>query len=383
MILRPAEHADLDPSRPPQGLSGGPLPRLDDRSISPDALAGRTLDWFRDAVGRTPLAHMRVGVDGRLRDIYLKLESANPCGSVKDRTAWSLVQSIGVERLLDQDLVLVESTSGNLGVVLAVIARLAGVRFIAVIDPRTPPRMVAEMRTHAAVLDLVTTPDRFGGYLQNRIRRVRELCATIPGAIWVNQYSSDANPAAHRRATAPEIDMQMDGHTEVVFAPVSTGGTLAGIAGYFRSKRPATRLVAVDAVGSIVFNDHAGPRRLTGIGASRKSDFLRPWQYDEVILVHDAEAFAVCRDLHAATGVALGGSSGAVLAACCRYLSAHPEVRRPVCIVADGGGRYCETIYNDDWLGNADLLRGLARLVSPVSGWRLAFTAIDEVRGCP
>jgi cysteine synthase A len=382
MILRqPVGQVALDRSRPARDAPGAPFPRLD-AGVGEDP-EGRTLEWFRAAIGRTPLARIRVRVEGVLRDVYLKLESANPCGSVKDRTAWALVESIGVERLRRRNLVLVESTSGNLGVVLAVIARLAGVGFVAVVDPRTPPRMVAEMRAHGADLDLVTTPDRFGGYLQSRIRRVQELCAALPGAVWVNQYSSDANPATHRRTTAPEIDLQMDGDVDALFAPVSTGGTLAGIAAYYRSRRPRTRIVAVDAAGSIVFTDRAGPRRLTGIGASRKSAFIRPWHYDEFTLVDDAEAFAVCRELHAATGIALGGSSGAVLAACCRYLGAHPEVRRPVCVVADGGARYRETIYDDDWLGCADLVRGRARLVSPVSGWRLAFSATDEVRGCP
>lgn len=353
-------------------------------AIAPDReRSPATFEGLRAVIGRTPLARIEVHVDGRVRDVYLKLESANPYGSLKDRTALSLVESIGVERLRGGDIVLIESTSGNLGVALAAIARLVGVRFIAVVDPKTPPRMLEEMRSYGADVEMLFTPDARGCYLQGRLRRVRELCDTVPGGVWVNQYANQANPNAHQLTTAPEIDVQTEGRLDAVFVPVSTGGTLTGVARYLRASHHETRIIAVDVVGSIVFGDDGRRQRLTGIGASRKSDFIRPWHYDEVRLVSDSQAFAFCRALQASTGIALGGSGGAVLAACCQYLALHPEVRWPVCVMADGGERYRQTIYDDRWLGQEDLELAPVLLASPVSGARFEFLATDDLRECP
>ncbi len=331
-------------------------------------------------VARQPVG--AVARDPRIRDVYLKLESANPFGSIKDRAALRLVESIGAKRLRHGETVLVESTSGNLGVALAGIARLAGVGFIAVVDPKTPPWMLREMRSRGAGVELVASPDADGCYLRGRLRRVRELCEEVPGGTWVNQYSNPANPLAHQRGTAPEIDLQSDRRVDAVFVGVSTGGTLAGVARYFRGRHPRTRIIAVDAAGSVVFSDDSRRQRLTGIGASRKSDFIRPWHYDEVRLVSDSRAFAFCRALAASTGIALGGSSGAVLAACCQYLAVHPEVRWPVCIAADGGDRYRQTIYDDQWLGLQDLELAPVLLASPASGARFEFRATGDLREC-
>jgi N-(2-amino-2-carboxyethyl)-L-glutamate synthase len=358
-------------------------PRLDRPGSARAAVEELSLDGLRQDVGRTPLGRIRVVIDGCERDVYLKLESANPFGSIKDRTAWSLVSSIGLERLLREEIVLVESTSGNVGIALAAIARLAGISFTAVVDPKTPPRILDEIASLGAKLDMVTTPDAAGGYLQSRLRRVDELCAEMPNAVWVDQYSNEANPLAHLLGTGPEIDVQTDGASDVLFVAVSTGGTLAGVARHFREQSPRTRIVAVDAVGSIVFSEEGGPRRLTGIGASRKSDFVREWHYDEVVLVPDALAFAFCRALHRDTRIAVGGSAGAVLAACCRWLSDHPEVRRPVCIVPDGGSRYRNTVYHDGWVGSEVLEHERELVASPNSGEPFRFEATTEVRPCP
>jgi 2,3-diaminopropionate biosynthesis protein SbnA len=355
-------------------------------------LSGCGLDWshaewptlhkLRTSIGRTPLARIVVRIDGTPRDVHLKLESANPYGSLKDRTAWSLVQSIGLERLRHSPA-LVASTSGNLGLALAAIARLAGVRFIAVVDPCLPPGICREMRAQGAQLETVSAPDPQGGYLGSRLRRVQELCTAMPGCLVADQYCSSANPAAHLLTTAPEIQQQMNGAVDAIFVAVSTGGALAGIARYFRAHNPAVRLIAVDAVGSVVFTDAAGPRRLTGIGSSRKSAFLSRELYDNVVMIPDAQAFAVCRSLHDATGIAVGGSGGAVLAACCQVLAAHPRIRWPVCLIPDGGYRYRETIYSDEWVGPAVLGNLGEFLTCPGSGERYEFLSTGEVRGYP
>lgn len=301
-------------------------------------------------IGRTPVSAIRLHTGGAAIDVWLKLESANPGGSCKDRTALSLIEDLERRGLLDPQSMIVESTSGNLGVALAFICRAKGYRFTAVVDPKAPAEIVARMSRLGAVIDKVDEPDGTGGYLLTRLARVRELCATSARCVWPDQYSNLQNPEIHCRTTAPEMWQQMDGCVDAVFVAVSTGGTLAGVSRFFRDIAPATRIVGVDAVGSVIFGTPPGPRKLNGIGSSRPSTFLKPADYDAHLLVSDADAFGMCQLLQRDLGLSVGGSSGAVLAACARYVCEHPEIRRPVCICADGGANYASTIFNESWL---------------------------------
>lgn len=287
---------------------------------------------------------------GRVRRLHLKLEGLNPCGSLKDRTAIWLLRSLEERGRLRPDTVIIESTSGNLGVALAWLASQRGYRFVAVIDPKTTSENVARLKMFGAELELVTEPDSSGGYLLSRLARVRELCRGSDRFVWTDQYANPANPLAHYLSTAPEINAQLAGRVEVLFVPVSTGGTLAGIGRYFRQVSPETRIVAVDAEGSIALGGEPRPRQLIGVGASRRSSFLTPYLYDQLTYVSDAEAFAFCRALFSSTGIKAGGSSGCVLVAASRYLTLHPEADRVVCICADRGDRYDSTIFDDGWL---------------------------------
>lgn len=301
-------------------------------------------------VGNTPLARIALRIHGRHRVVYLKLEGANPCGSLKDRTAQSLIEELEQRGALERGSVLVESTSGNLGVALAWIARRRGYRFIAVIDPKTTSENVSRLLRLGARIELVDTPDEAGGYLLARIERVRQLCASSPAYVWPDQYANPANPRAHEQGTGPELLQQLAGDLDAVFVAVSTGGTLAGLARFLRRESPGTRIIAVDAYGSVALGGSPGPRLLTGIGASRPSSFVTADLYDEHILVRDAEAFAFCRALASATGLAVGGSSGATLAACAHVLARDPDHERVACLCADRGQSYASTIYSNRWL---------------------------------
>ncbi len=298
--------------------------------------------------GNTPIARIALTIHGRTRTVHLKLEGANPCGSLKDRTAASLVDDLEQRGLLRRGSTLVESTSGNLGVALASIARRRGYPFLAVVDPKTTPENLARLRRLGARIELVETPDEAGGYLLSRLQRVHELCASSDAFVWPDQYSNPANPRAHEHGTAPELLEQLHGQLDAIFVPVSTGGTLAGIARFLRRESAATRIVAVDALGSVALGGRAGPRLLTGIGSSRRSSFASTDLYDERVLVGDAEAFAFCRALAAQTSIRVGGSSGATLAACARVL-ADADLERVVCLCADRGENYASTIYDDGW----------------------------------
>jgi 2,3-diaminopropionate biosynthesis protein SbnA len=314
--------------------------------------------------GRTPIVQVVLTIAGRKRLVHLKLEGANPYGSLKDRTAASLLDDLEKRGLLRPGSVVVESTSGNLGVALAAFARARGYRFLAVIDPKTTIENLARLRQLGARIDIVRTPDSQGGYLLSRLERVAELCASSERFVWPDQYTNPANPAAHEHGTGPELFEQLHGELDAVFVPVSTGGTLAGIARFLRRESPAARIVAVDAAGSVALGGRAGPRLLTGIGASRRSSFLTLDLYDQHVLVRDPEAFACCRALASAAGIGTGGSSGAALAACARLLAAQPELDRVACLCPDGGDTYASTIYDDHWLAHHGITLDVSALRS-------------------
>jgi N-(2-amino-2-carboxyethyl)-L-glutamate synthase len=303
-----------------------------------------------ERIGNTPMRRLRMSIGGRNVTVCLKLEGYNPAGSSKDRTAAALIGDLEQHGRLNSSSVIVESTSGNLGVALAYLCHKLGYAFVAVIDPKTTAENRARMLAHGARLELVETQDANGGYLMSRLNKVRELCALSTRYVWTNQYSNHANPRAHYESTAPEIYRQMGGRVDAIFVPVSTGGTLVGIARYLREVSPSTRIIAVDAVGSVVFGGPSEPRKLTGIGSSRRSDFIQPDHYDEHILVSDLNAFAMCRRIAELSDISVGGSSGAVVYACSQYLAQHSEVEIAACLCADRGENYASSIFDDEWL---------------------------------
>ncbi len=296
----------------------------------------------------TPLCPVTVLVRDRPRAILLKLEGLSPAGSIKGRTARFLVDALAVEGRLGPGTTLIESTSGNLGVGLAIVAAARGYRFHAVVDPKVPTAALKRMRHLGATVEMVADADPNGAYLGARLARVHERCASSDTFVWTDQYGSDANPRAHEMGTGPEVLAQA-GVVDAVFAAVSTGGTAAGLARFFSVVSPSTRTIAVDVEGSVVFGGAPGPRLLTGLGSAQRSRFLPPGLV-EAMIVSDEQAIRACRALWACSGIKVGGSSGAVIAACSRYLARHPEVERAVCVCADGGENYADTIYDDAWL---------------------------------
>jgi 2,3-diaminopropionate biosynthesis protein SbnA len=321
-------------------------------------------------IGDTPIRRIRLLIDGKSRSAYLKLEGHNPGGSIKDRTAFGLLQSLEATGQLRAGGRLIESSSGNLAISLAMLSRDRGYQFTAVVDPTMTAENIRRLRALGAETRIVESPDETGGYLLSRLARVKEMLVEDPGLVWTNQYSNAANPEAHYLGTAPEIHRQMEHRVDAVFVAVSTGGSLAGIGRFFREASPDTRIIAVDARGSVVLGGSPGVRKLTGVGSSRRSEFVTPGLYDEIVYVGDCEAFAVCRALDAATGMKIGGSSGAGLAACARYLQTHDKVERAVCICADRGENYASTIFSNSWLAQNGLEIG-RRHLGPVSEIRL------------
>jgi 2,3-diaminopropionate biosynthesis protein SbnA len=250
---------------------------------------------------------------------------------------------------------LIESSSGNLAIGLAMLARDRGYHFTAVVDPKITAENLDRLRNLGASTHLVDTPDETGSYLPARLDYIREALEGDRDLVWTDQYSNRANPLAHYTYTAPELYQQMEEKVDAVFVAVSTGGTLAGIGRYFRQVSPHTRIIAVDARGSAALGGVPGNRKLVGIGSSRRASFLESGFYDDLLYIEDCEAFAFCRALDKATGIRIGGSSGACLAACARMLERHGKLERAVCLCADRGENYASSIYSDTWLARNKL----------------------------
>lgn len=321
----------------------------------------------------TPLEQIQVNIAGRRLTVSLKLESFNRHGSIKDRTAAALLESLRASSALSPETEVVESTSGNLGIALAARCAELGLRFRAVVDPRTPSRTIARIRELGACVDMVDAQDETGGYLLTRLARIRALLAEDGvHRVWPNQYGSEANPRAHETGTGPELLYQAGPELDAVFVAVSTGGTLAGIARCLRRERPDVEIVAVDSAGSVALGGRPGPRLLTGIGSSQRSAFLEPWMYDTKYAISDDRAVAVCRALRYTGGPWVGGSSGAAIAACLEHLERNPRISHPAVICPDHGRGYADTLYDDQWLAKAGLYPGLGHAERMLFAPRLA-----------
>ncbi len=301
----------------------------------------------------TPIVDVALRIGGVRRVVGLKLEGHHPGGSIKARTAVALIDDLERAGRLTPGDTLVESTSGNLGVALARIAEQRGYRFVAVVDPKIDPSLADRMRAASAEIVMVDEPDAGGGYLLTRLAEVRRLMQQRR-MVCCDQYENPANPAAHFDGTGPELLAQRP-DLDAIFVATSTGGTLAGISRYLRAARSPATVVAVDAHGSRTFGGRPARRLLNGIGSSRPSSFLTPADYDHVALVGDREAIAACHALRSGAQISVGGSSGAALAACSRFLVEHPGVSRAVCICPDDGSNYAHTLFDAHWLAANDM----------------------------
>jgi 2,3-diaminopropionate biosynthesis protein SbnA len=303
-----------------------------------------------DCVGNTPVVALRRLFPEPGVEVLAKLELMNPGGSMKDRSARYIIEAGLAEGSIRPGSTVVESSSGNFGIALAMAALLHGLRFVCVVDPKTTTANVALLRRLGATVEIVSEPDEAGGYLHTRIRRVKELVAEMPGAVWINQYANDRNWQAFYHGTGAELAQQLVRPPSHLFAPVSTTGSILGCSRRLRERFPDLRVIAVDAVGSVIFGSAPASREIPGIGSSRVPELFRPEEIDDVVHVDDVEAADCCRDLLATEGIFAGGSSGAVVAAIRRTLPRLASPSRVLAIFPDRGDRYLDLVYDDDWL---------------------------------
>ncbi|MFC8361400.1 2,3-diaminopropionate biosynthesis protein SbnA [Streptomyces griseorubiginosus] len=302
-------------------------------------------------IGNTPLVHMENLLPGFGSKVYAKLERFNPGGSIKDRSALRmLVDAVRSGELRPGESVVIESSSGNLAVGLAQVCRYFGLRFICVVDGKTTGQNLAVLNAFGAEVEVITERDTATGeYLPARLRRVRELVASTANAFWPNQYANPLNPRAHE-VTMREIARSLDGRVDYLFASVSTFGTLKGCADHIHDEGLDTTVVAVDALGSAIFGLESTARLIPGHGASVVPPLMDPQAADDVVHISDLECVAACRRLVAREAILAGGSSGATVAALRKYADRIPDGSNCVLIFPDGGDRYLDTIYCDEWV---------------------------------
>jgi cysteine synthase A len=301
-------------------------------------------------IGATPLVGLNRLLPGSPFRTFAKLEAANPGGSIKDRSAYvMLANAIDAGLAVPGRSVVVESSSGNLGIGLAQACRYFGLRFICVVDPRTNAQNIAIMRAFGTEVEVVTARDpATGEYLPTRKRRVRELVATLPDAYCPDQYANPANAWAHR-TTMREIVEALGGRLDYLLCSISSCGTLRGCAEYAREQGLPVRIVAVDAEGSAITRPARGPRLLPGHGATVAPALYRAGLADEVVHVSDLDCVVGCRRLAGREAILAGGSSGAVVSALLRMADRIPVGATCVLIMPDSGERYLDTIYDDAW----------------------------------
>ncbi|MFI5779582.1 2,3-diaminopropionate biosynthesis protein SbnA [Nocardia sp. NPDC051570] len=282
-------------------------------------------------------------------EVFLKVEHLNPTGSVKLKAARYLIND-AEKRYTDlTGKVIVESSSGNLGIALAMICASRGYRFRCVVDPNTNRQAIAEMIAYGAEIHEVTERDTNGGFLGTRIAVINDWTAGDPDVIWLNQYQNPSNPVAHMALTGPELAAAFH-RIDYLFVGVGTGGTIRGIVDYFGSLGSSTTIVAVDTAGSVTFGGTAGPRFIPGIGASRVPAHVDGLAVDHIELVDERCAVRECHLLARAYGLLAGGSTGSVVAAIRRYAATFEQSDVVVGISADSGHRYLSTIFNPQWV---------------------------------
>lgn len=296
-----------------------------------------------EMVGGTPLlepVHYNAahGLKARL---LLKLESANPAGSVKDRVARSIIEDAEATGRLQPGGTIVEPTSGNTGIGLAAIGAARGYRVILTM----PDTMSVERRNivKAYGADVVLTPGAAG--MQGAVNKADELVEQLPGAILAGQFTNPANPAAHYATTGPEIWADTDGQVDALVAGVGTGGTISGTGRYLKEQNPAVHVVAVEPAASpLLSGGAAGPHKIQGIGANFIPATLDRSIYDEIITVDNEEPITTARELGRMDGVLVGISGGAALWAATQ-LARRPEWegKTIVVIMPDGADRYYST----------------------------------------
>ena len=295
-----------------------------------------------DLVGNTPLVRLQRVTRGVNAEVVAKLEYFNPAHSVKDRIGVSMVEAAEKAGVLHQDTILVEPTSGNTGIALAMVAAARGYRLILTMPETMSKERRMLLRAYGAELILTPGPDGMNG----AIRKAEEIAASDPGRYFIpQQFKNPANPEVHRRTTAEEIWRDTDGMVDALVAGIGTGGTITGVGEVIKARKPDFQAIAVEPDASPVLSGGAkGPHPIQGIGAGFVPEVLNTQIYDEVIRVKNEDAFDMARRMAREEGLLVGISSGAATWAALQVASRREyEGKLIVVIIPSFGERYLST----------------------------------------
>ncbi len=301
------------------------------------------------SIGRTPLIRLRRLAEGLKASIFIKVESLNPGGSVKDRVAAAMVAEAERRGWLRPGGTIIEATAGNTGVGLAMLAAVKGYRCIFVLPDKMSAEKIRLLKAYGAEVVITPTgvpPDSPESYNGVADRLARE----IPGAWRPNQFTNLSNPDVHYRTTGHEIWEQTEGRVTAFVAGVGTGGTISGVARYLKEQNPEVRIIGADPEGSVLSGDAPHPWKVEGIGEDFVPKTFNGQMVDEWLRVSDTESFETARALARREGILLGGSSGTAVAAALRYARRLSGDHLVVALCADTGRNYLSKFFDDDWL---------------------------------
>ena len=329
-------------------------------SLAPKPVLSGPTGSLLNLIGNTPMVEVTRMDTGKCR-LFLKLESQNPGGSIKDRIALSMIAAAEKEGFLKPGGTIVEATAGNTGLALTLVGQAKGYKVLLVIPDKMSKEKIQHLRAMGADVRL-TRSDVPHGHPEYYTDMAERLAQQIPGGFYVNQFANDANSEAHFKTTGPEIWEQLDHDIDAVVAGIGSGGTITGIARFLKSVGSDAKVILADPVGStlagLVNEGVPGPEgsyTVEGIGQNFVPDTADMSLIDRAYSIPDSEAIATVRDLLLKEGVLAGSSSGTLIAAALRWCREQSEPKRVVTFVCDTGAKYLSKVYNDAWLAQQGL----------------------------